>query len=329
MANFCQGCGAPVAGAFCMKCGQPTGAGADAVVAGIGGAYQAQPPAPASQPVNPPPQYAPPQYAPQPQVQNQAAARPATGGGGGFLKILLIVLVGFLVLAIAGAMGMYYVGRSYLRKAGVISDPAASSYSSSSRSSSASGSSASSASTGALRGVQNGCDLLSKDEVSAITGVVIEKAVSQGSGSDGGCAYFAKPGENSQRGQEDISKALKDLQGQSKVSDAQGQKAMEQIVKGFVNAAGSTANNGAEIPVVSFGIARDGNTAYGAMMAANKLMGGSFMQIPGLGDDAFIGPVNSVLGVRKGSTFLQIDLRALQDGREKGIAMAQKILGKI
>jgi hypothetical protein len=235
----------------------------------------------------------------------------------------LIVLVGFLVLAIAGAMGMYYVGRSYLRKAGVISDPSASSYSSSPRSSSSPGSSA-------LRGVQEGCDLLSKDEVSAITGVVIEKAVSQGSGSDGGCAYFAKPGENTQRGQEDISKALKDLQSQSKVSDAQGQKAAEQIVKGFVNAAGSAANNGAEIPVVSFGITtRDGNTAYTAMMMANKLMGGSFMQIPGLGDDAFIGPVNSIMGVRKGSTFLQIDLRALQDGREKGAVMAQKILGKI
>jgi hypothetical protein len=105
---------------------------------------------------------------------------------------------------------------------------------------------------------------------------------------------------------------------------------MEQIVKGFVNAAGSAANNGAEIPVVSFGItARDGNTAYTAMMMANKLMGGSFMQIPGLGDDAFIGPVNSIMGVRKGSAFLQIDLRALQDGREKGAVMAQKILGRI
>jgi hypothetical protein len=290
-----------------MKCGQPTGAGA--------------------QPSTPAPAAPPPQYAPPPQVQYQAPARPATGGGGGFLKVLLIVLVGFLVLAIAGAMGMYYVGRSYLRKAGVISDSAASSYSSSPRSSS---SSASSAITGALRGVQDGCDLLSKDEVSAITGVVIEKAVSQGSGSDGGCAYFAKPGENTQRGQEDVSKALKDLQGQSKVSDAQGQKAMEQIVKGFVNAAGSTANSGAEIPVVSFGItARDGNTAYTAMMMANKLMGGSFMQIPGLGDDAFIGPMNSIMGVRKGSAFLQIDLRALQDGREKGAVMAQKILGRI
>jgi hypothetical protein len=326
LANFCQGCGAPVAGAFCMKCGQPTGTGAPP---------QASTPPPGVAP--PPPQSVPqPQYAPPPQyaqpaqVQYQAPARPATGGGGGFLKVLLIVLVGFLVLAIAGAMGMYYVGRSYLRKAGVISDPAASSYSSSSRSSSPSGSSASSAITGALRGVQDSCDLLSKDEVSAITGVVIEKAVSQGSDSDCGCAYFAKPGENSQRGQEDISKALKNLQAQSKVSDADGQKAMEQIVKGFVNAAGSAANNGAEIPVVSFGITtRDGNAAYTGMMMANKLMGGSFMQIPGLGDDAFIGPVNSIMGVRKGSTFLQIDLRALQDGREKGIAMAQKILGKI
>jgi hypothetical protein len=42
-----------------------------------------------------------------------------------------------------------------------------------------------------------------------------------------------------------------------------------------------------------------------------------------------VGPMNSILGVRKGDTFLQIDLRALQDGREKGAAMAQKILGKI
>ena len=49
-----------------------------------------------------------------------------------------------------------------------------------------------------------------------------------------------------------------------------------------MNAAGSAANNGAEIPVVSFGInARDGNTGYAAMMAANKLMGGLSMQIPG------------------------------------------------
>jgi hypothetical protein len=319
VANFCQSCGAPVTGAFCMKCGQPTGA-------------SAPPQASAPPPQAPPPQAPPVQYQQPPQYQSapayqapayQAPVQPATGGGG-FLKILLIVVVGFLILAIVGVAGMYYVGRSYLRKAGIIPDP------SSSYSSSASPSSAASAISSALQGTQNACDLLSKDDVTAITGVVIEKAVGNGTGSDGGCAYFAKPGENAQRGQQDISKTFKDLQSQAKVDDAQGQKAMEQIVKGFVNAAGSAANNGAEIPVVSFGInARDGNTGYTAMMTANKLMGGAFMQIPGVGDDAFIGPVNSILGVRKGSTFLQIDLRALADGRDKGILIAQKILGKI
>ena len=91
------------------------------------------------------------------------------------------------------------MGRSYLRKAGVIPDP------SSSYSSSASPSSASSAISSALQGTQNVCDLLSKDDVTAITGIVIEKAVSNGTGTEGGCAYFAKPGENAQRGQQDIS----------------------------------------------------------------------------------------------------------------------------
>ncbi len=231
----------------------------------------------------------------------------------------------FLVLAVAGMAGVYYMGRSYLRKAGITSsDPVSSVLSSSS---SSSGSIAS-----ALSGLRDGCDLLSKDEATAITGVTIEKTVGTRNGADLGCSYMAKPGENTQRGQNDIAKTFKELQS-GKGTDAENLQEAEKMVKSFVNAAGSSVNNGAEIPVFSIGVTtKDGRTAFASLMMANKIMGsiaGATPAITGLGDEAFIGPMNSLMGVRKGDAVLSIDLRALPDGRDKGIAIAQKILGRI
>ena len=49
----------------------------------------------------------------------------------------------------------------------------------------------------------------------------------------------------------------------------------------------------------------------------------------GIGDEAIMGPVDSMLAFVKGPTAVQLDLRLVPHGRDKGVAMARKIAGRL
>ena len=301
MANFCASCGSALTGTagFCPQCGAPV---------------KAQ--APIATPIAPPQQAPPPSYAPPPQ-----APPPRSGGFG---KILLIVFLIFLAFGAAGVGGFYYfvfrpVRHKYEqakhaieRQTGVVAE--------------------SNAENQALpAGSLNACSLLSKDEASEILNTSIERTVSSGHDSDASCEYYATAeagGPSSQRIREDLDK-LK----QQKQTGNEPPEAVKDLTKEMAGAfAGATGQ--ATGPYFGFTVARgpDAATAFNSFKAANSIFGaipGAKTTVSGLGDEAFLGPMDSMLMVRKGNTSILLSLQRVPKGREKGIAIAHKILDRM
>jgi hypothetical protein len=51
--------------------------------------------------------------------------------------------------------------------------------------------------------------------------------------------------------------------------------------------------------------------------------------LPGIGDEAFMGPLDTMLIFVKGETGVQIDLSQVPKGRDKGVAIARTIAPRI
>jgi hypothetical protein len=75
----------------------------------------------------------------------------------------------------------------------------------------------------------------------------------------------------------------------------------------------------------------DGPTAVTAARMAGKLLGGDagFEKLQGIGDEAWLGPLASILVFSKGKMGVQLDLRLVPDGREKGIRLAKLIASRL
>jgi hypothetical protein len=75
----------------------------------------------------------------------------------------------------------------------------------------------------------------------------------------------------------------------------------------------------------------DGPTAVTATRMASKLFGGDagFEKLSGIGDEAWLGPLASMLVFSKGKVGVEIDLRTVPDGREKGIRLAKLIASRL
>jgi hypothetical protein len=75
----------------------------------------------------------------------------------------------------------------------------------------------------------------------------------------------------------------------------------------------------------------DGPTAVAATRMASKLFGGDagFEKLQGIGDEAWLGPMASTLVFSKGKMGIEIDLRLIPDGREKGIRLAKLIASRL
>ncbi|MGH9614114.1 MAG: hypothetical protein ACRD4P_13650 [Bryobacteraceae bacterium] len=303
MANFCASCGGALTGTagFCPHCGA-----------------QVKAQAPVATPVAPPLQAPPPPYAPPPQPP------PPRSSGSGLGKILLVVFLIFLAFGAAGAGGFYYfvfrpvrhryeqAKRAIERQTGGVTE--------------------SNAENQPLpAGSLNACSLLSKDEASQILNIPIERTVSTGHDSDASCEYYAiaeASGSSNQRIREDLDK-LK----QQKQTGNEPSGAVKDLAKEMTGAlAGATGQ--ASGPYFGFTITRgaDAGTAFNSFKAANSIFGaipGAKTTVSGLGDEAFLGPMDSMLMVRKGNAAILLALQRVPKGREKGIAIAHKILDRM
>lgn len=74
-----------------------------------------------------------------------------------------------------------------------------------------------------------------------------------------------------------------------------------------------------------------GKAAIAATRMASRLLGGDsgFERLPGIGDEAWLGPMASILVFAKGDASVEFDLRLVPDAREKGIRLAKLAAGRL
>lgn len=263
------------------------------------------------------------------------AQAPAASGGSG-LKIILIVVGCLFLLGALAIGGMYYVGHRLIQHAERVTGTT--DLGASLRDAAARGSSG-----GGLLMKRDGCALLSKSEVESILGTPIEKAVGDRTDGDNSehCNYFVKPGtmeqdEDKLRQTADEFKAKQaavDKLNSSNLNEQARKEGVENLAKNFMRTMAASNGNG-DVPVFSFTVEREnGKSEFGAFRSVNVIVGsaakGANETLSGLGDRALLGPLDSVLCVLKSNTCITLNLSQVPNGKEKGIALAHKILSRI
>ena len=297
MAAFCTNCGTPLAegAGFCVKCGAPR-------------------PGTAPAPSAPPVYSAPPQPTPQPYT-----GPPVQKSGGSGMKIVLIILGVIFVLGAIGVAGVAFVAwqaknaiQPAAREKGVdLSDFS---------------------SRNAYRGsLPDPCSLLTKEEASEIVGTTIERVESNGHK----CDYYAHPESDEQR-QEHVKQALENMKAYSKAhpnadpADAAKmarESGMNDLTRGLITGANAGAG-----PYFSIEVNSNGKATIAAMKVAMGMTTGgvkTIENISGIGDEALMGPMDSMFVFTKNGLGVQIDLRMMTHARDRAIAMAQRILTRL
>jgi zinc-ribbon domain len=314
MPGFCGSCGTALrdGAGFCPQCGKAVGGGAPL--------SQAPPRSQAPPPYQPAPsQPAPYQPAPY-QAAPSSTAAGASKGSSTLLKVVLIVVGVFVVLGILAVAGIVYTG---YRVKHAIEQKAAEN----------------GIDLGALTSGQQGrgyepCSLLTTAEAAEILGVPVERSESSGTT----CSYFIRPPSAEEKSnavadaleavqQKADSPAANDAAGGSQPSpEAVRQAGIEQLTKAFTSSAVD-----ANTPYFTVEVNPAGNILMAATKVAFASSGvpGASESLAGVGDQAVLGPLDSLLVFTKNGTGVQIDLRLVGNGRDRGIAMAQRMLARM
>ena len=332
MPGFCTNCGAPLAGAFCGRCGQRAQSPS----------ASAQPPAPtpqpeptatSSQPASAPPQPAATPAAPSqptaaqpvapqppsiqspsgaPQSAQPPAARPPKSSGGG--KAFLIV-GGLVLVLVLGAFGAVLYGVHWVRH----------------KVSSITG-----GSFGSEVAQGNMCKLLSTAELQQMIGVTVERSTEIMDNGDPGCAYYTNPAAFAELQKLAMAQAKRDSEKASQYPDVKNSKSdnplellkhtqeMEGIVKGLGLTAPDPSGR-----VFSFSVNRNaGSDSWAPLRATISIVPG-FDEVNGVGDHAMIGSFGHAFYVLKGDSIFKLDTMYLPEARARGSEIANKIISHL
>jgi hypothetical protein len=178
------------------------------------------------------------------------------------------------------------------------------------------------------------CSLLTAGEASGILGVTIVRTVERGNT----CDYYAQPVSDEQR-QEQVKKAMDELQAQARehpqtaggddLNKALRENGVEGLTKSIV--AGANAGSG---PYFTVELNENGKAQIAAVKLALGVVGTAAgvkttASVPGIGDEAVLGPMDSLLVFTKKGLGVQIDLRQIAGGRTRAIQMAQRMASRI
>ena len=307
---FCESCGAQITGTFCTKCGAR--ASLPSTPSAPPSAYT---PPPASPQDAPPPQYAQP--------------LPSAAKSGAGLKIL------FVVLGILGLMGVLAIGGVWfawhkVKQAAANNGIDLNSFSETRR--------------GPVRQF-DACELLTKEDLSQILNLNVERAEGDGLSTHSTCRYFSSGAQ--QRSLEEAAAAKKKLEEETKAGNSKADQSVVindvgNMVRGITGAAGPAVG---ETNGLMLTIGVDSENAKAAMAGFKLGMGltgaivmkgadpeGKAMmreEVKGLGDEAISGPLLSLFMFRKGDVSVQLDARLLPGGRDAQIAIAKRIISKL
>jgi hypothetical protein len=236
----------------------------------------------------------------------------ASGGGSALVKILLIVVAVIFLLGAIGVGSVMYIGYRVRQKAREMGFKMPSEERHSS----------------ALRGV-DGCQWLSKDDVSAAIGMPVAHADSGAEGS-AGCVYTVE-GDAAELTMKHATQLNKSQTSQMSKAD---QERMESFGKTMLKGGGAPSGNSSEHPgetaVVAFTV--DDNNAQFQMNLTkgmlNRLGPMATRNVPGLGDEAF-DAAGAILMVRKGDKLLRITYTQCPCGLDEVVSLARKVVGNL
>jgi hypothetical protein len=180
---------------------------------------------------------------------------------------------------------------------------------------------------------QDACALLSKDEAAQILGVPIERVTAKPGPVESICEYHARLTSTEARPQE-VAKRFLDIAGGKQGSEPGAgsgdpasvirQTGMGDLVKSI-----GAARRDPDSPYLSVSVRwRDGRPGFGLVKGTIRAQSGGVQTteaLRGIGDDAFLGPLDQFLMFVKGDTAVTIGLSAVPKARDKGIEMARKI----
>ncbi len=340
MPGFCTHCGAPLAGAFCGRCGhraqsasapaQPAAPTQQPVVApaaepstvtqpvapqpGFQQPASTQPPI-AQQPIAPQPAAPAPQppttqaSISAPQSAQPPAAQPPKSSGAG--KVFLIV-GGIVLLLVLSAFGAVLYGVHWAK--GKVSSITGGSF-------------------GSEVGHGNMCKLLSTAELQQMIGVTVERSAEIMDNGDPGCAYYTNPAAFSELQKLAIAQAKRDSERASQYPDVKNSKGdnplellkhtqeMEGIVKGFGLSAPDPTGR-----VFSFSVnSKFGSENWGPLRTTLSVVPG-FDEVNGVGDHAMIGSFGHAFYVLKGDNVFKLDTMYLPEARMRGSEIANKLV---
>ena len=245
-------------------------------------------------------------------------------------KVLIIAAVLVVVMGILATAGLLYVG---YRVKNHIEQQAAALRPDASRPSPAR---VAAAAEGTGHRVE-ACSLLSKEEASQILGVAVERTQAKEASGESTCQYFVKPRSQQQRTASVADAFMKIAKGgatpepEVKANEAykvSRQTGMDDLAKGI---GGLVAP--ADAPYlavrVSWENARQGTSILKGTIAGNSAGVQTTENLPGIGDEAFLGPMDTMLAFVKGETGVQIDLSQVPKGRDKGVAIARTIVPRL
>lgn len=225
----------------------------------------------------------------------------AATGGGGLAKVLLIIGLAFVVLigiGIAGVAFVAYKAKNAVEKAARNEGIEL-------------GDLMKEGKKGTLRGEP--CSFLSADEASQVLGVSITRAEN----SAAGCNYYIA------RSAETRSKRVDEAPESLKSSEGNGLKDIERIAK---EVTGAAVDPNLAYLMVQYN--EDGQTAMTGFKIAMRAMG-SVDRVTGVGDEAMAGPLGSMFIFMKNGIAVQMDLRQIANGREKGIELGKLIAARL
>jgi hypothetical protein len=355
MPGFCTNCGAPLAGAFCGRCGQraqsapaPQQQPSSAAPQPEPTVTSPQPPAATPQPAiaqptatpqlsqpsaaTPQSTVTPQPAAPTPQPPTVAASQPtvaqpavpvaqsaqppaAQPPKSSGAGKAFLIVGGIVLLLVLSAFGAVLYGVHWVK--GKVSTITGGSF-------------------GSETGHGNMCKLLSTAELQQMIGVTVERSAEIIDNGDPGCAYYTNPAafadlqklavEQARRDSEKASQYpdVKNSKGDNPLELLKHTKEMEGIVKGFGLSAPDPSGR-----VFSFSINRNfGSDNWGPLRTTLSIVPG-FDEVNGVGDHAMIGSFGHAFYVLKGDSVFKLDTMYLPEARARGSDIANKIISHL
>jgi len=189
------------------------------------------------------------------------------------------------------------------------------------------------------------CALLTKEDLSQILGLNIERAESTGRSTHSTCRYYSSAAQ--QRASDEAATVMKKLQEETKAGTSKADQSavindFGNMVRGIARAAGPAVG---ETNGLFLTVGVDSENAKAAMAGFKLGMGltGALVMkgadaegkamirevVTGVGDEAISGPLLSLFMFRQGDVSVQLDARLLPGGRDAQIAIAKLIISKL